>query len=181
MRAGDREAAATFITKYGTRIRRRIRGKLNPSIRRVFDSQEILSTVGRRLDQYVRSGKLEATSEPQIWSLVIRMANNAVIDKSRVFRRLQQVEDEDGEFAHELLRRFHHAERRSSDGAELELENVLNMFADDDERTILSMWLGGAAHTEIAQYLELDAATVRKRWQSIRKRIRDRFDPEIVW
>ena len=53
MRNGDREAAAQFITRYEDRIRRRIRGKLNPSVRRLFDSQDIFSTIGRRLDQYV--------------------------------------------------------------------------------------------------------------------------------
>ena len=88
MRSGDRVAAAVFITRYGSRIRRRIHGKLSPAMRRIFDSQDILSTLGRRLDQYVRFGRLAAASEDELWALVFRMAENAVIDKARVFRRL---------------------------------------------------------------------------------------------
>jgi hypothetical protein len=65
MRAGDRDAAAAFVTRYGTRIRRRLRGKMSPSIRRLFDSQELMSTVARRLDAFVRSGRLAAVSEGQ--------------------------------------------------------------------------------------------------------------------
>src|SRR5262245_43990251 len=66
MRAGDRQAAAVFITRYESKIRRRVRGKLSLSMRRIFDSQDIVSTLGRRLDLYVRSGKLEAQSEQQL-------------------------------------------------------------------------------------------------------------------
>ena len=66
MRAGDRGAAAVFVTRYGSRIRRRIRGKLSRAMRRIFDSQDILSTLGRRLDSFVHSGGVQATSEAAI-------------------------------------------------------------------------------------------------------------------
>ena len=59
MRRGDRVAAAVFITRYSSRIHRRISGKLSPGMRRVFDTQEIFSTFGRRLDQLVRRSVLE--------------------------------------------------------------------------------------------------------------------------
>ncbi len=60
VRGGDREASAEFISRYGPRIRRRVRGKLSPAMRRLFDSQEILATVARRLDQMVASGERRA-------------------------------------------------------------------------------------------------------------------------
>ena len=80
MRSGDRDAAAEFISRYDSRIRRRIRGKLGPAMRRLFDSQDIVSTLGRRLDLYVRSGRLEAVSGDQLWSLIMKMAEHGVID-----------------------------------------------------------------------------------------------------
>jgi DNA-directed RNA polymerase specialized sigma24 family protein len=175
MRDGDRGAAATFVTRYDARIRRRIRGKLSPAMRRIFDSQEILSTVGRRLDSYVRSGQLEATNEGELWALVFRMANNAVIDKVRVFHRLQAVEGEDGQFAQELYRRLRQAERKRREGAEVEIDRALRLLDDHVDRAILSLWLAGVSHTVIAEHVELAPTAVRKRWQKIRTRLYECF------
>ncbi|MCH8153035.1 MAG: sigma-70 family RNA polymerase sigma factor [Planctomycetes bacterium] len=179
MRAGDREAAALFMTRYGSRIRRRIRGKLSPAMRRIFDSQEILSTLGRRLDLYVRSGRLEAANEQQLWALVFRMASNAVIDKARVFRRLQQFEDEDGVFAQELSRRLRQAQRSRKEGVEIEIDRALNLLDDRTDRQILSLWLVGTCHTVIARHVDLAPTAVRKRWQKIKSELRERFAAEI--
>ncbi len=179
MRAGDRGAAALFMTRYGSRIRRRIRGKLSPAMRRIFDSQEILSTLGRRLDLYVRSGRLEAANEQQLWALVFRMASNAVIDKARVFRRLQQVEDEDGVFAQELSRRLRQAQRSTKEGVEIEIDRALNLFDDRTDRQILSLWLVGTRHIVIAEHVDLAATAVRKRWQKIKSELRERLAAEI--
>ncbi len=179
MRAGDRQAAALFMTRYGSRIRRRIRGKLSPAMRRIFDSQEILSTLVRRLDLYVRSGRLEAANEQQLWALVFRMASNAVIDKARVFRRLQQVEDEDGVFAQELSRRLRQAQRSRKEGVEIEIDRALNVLRDRTDRQILSLWLVGTRHTVIAEHVDLAATAVRKRWQKIKSELREQFAAEI--
>ena len=171
MRGGDRGAAATFVTRYDTRIRRRIRGKLSPAMRRIFDSQEILSTVGRRLDMFVRSGQLQASNENELWALVFRMAHNAVIDKARVFHRLQQVEDEDGQFAQQFYTRLRQAERDRREGAEVEIERALKLFDDHVDREILSLWLVGTSHNVIAQTVDLAPTAVRKRWQKIRTKL----------
>ena len=178
MWAGDRGAAAVFVTRYGSQIRRRIRGKLSPAMRRIYDSQEILSTLGRRLDQFVRSGKLEAANEQQLWALVFRMANNAVIDKARVFRRLQQVEDEDGVFAQELSRHLRQALHTRTEGVDIEVDRALNVLPDRTDREILSLWLVGTHHTAIAEHLDLSATAVRKRWQKIKWKLRRRFAAE---
>src|SRR5262245_42454435 len=84
MRAGDRDAAAEFVARFAPNIRRRIRGKMNPAMRRLFDSQEILSTLVRRLDEFVGAGQLNAESIPQLWSLLFRIADNSLIEKARV-------------------------------------------------------------------------------------------------
>lgn len=175
MRAGDREAAAEFVTRYGPRIRRRIRGKLSPSMRRLFDSQDILSTVGRRLDMYVRSGRLEASGEAQLWALVMKMALNAVVDKARVYKRLQSVEGEDAPFAHDLLLRLQRVESIDEREPELELEHAFSMLSDEVDRQVLTLWLMGMEHSRIAELLELSSDVVRKRWQRIRETLRERL------
>jgi DNA-directed RNA polymerase specialized sigma24 family protein len=179
MRSGDREAAAAFITRYGSRIRRRIQGKLSPAMRRIFDSQDILSTVGRRLDLYVRSGSLEANSENQLWKLLFKMANNAVVDKARVMRRLREVEDEDSPFAYAMLQKLNRAESRGLDAAEIEIETARNHLTDPVDRRILSLWLVGMPHAAIAEDVSMTAVNVRKRWQKIKERLQHRFGSEL--
>jgi len=176
MRDGDRDAAAHFITTYGSRIRRRIRSRLGAYMRRVFDSQEILSTLSRRLDMYVRNGRLDVVSEAQLWSLVNKMADHAVIDKARVFRRLHAVEDSDGEFARQLLRRLEDAERERTDGFEIEIERALRVLPDEVDRQILSSWLVGTPHTETAILVDLAPTAVRKRWEKIKKDLRRQIE-----
>lgn len=172
MRAGDREAAAEFITRFGSRVRRRIRGKLSQPMRRLFDSQELMSTLARRLDAFVRSGQLEAATEGQLWSLLFRMAENAVIDKARVFRRLQAVEGEDGPLAAGLLRELERASRAGPEECDLEIERTFRALPDAMDRAILALWLTGSPHTVTAECVGLSAAAVRQRWVSIRERLR---------
>ena len=178
MRDGDRTAAAVFITRYNSRIRRRIRGKLSSAMRRIFDSQDILSTLGRRLDHFVRCGRIEAVSVDQLWALIFRMANNAIVDKARVFRRLQEVESGDGRFAQSLSIRLRQAERQQESGVEIEIGNVLNIFKDGTDKEILFLWLHGSNHRTIAEYVELKPAAVRKRWQKIKSVLHQRLSSE---
>ena len=142
---------------------------------RLFDSQDIFSTVGRRLDQYVQTGKLQAQCANQLWALIFRMATNAVIDKSRMFRRLQKAEGLDSQFAQELMSRFRQAERRENQGVEIEIDNVLKLLADDIDREILTQWLFGSKFSEIAQSIGMAHTGVRKRWQKIRELLQVKF------
>lgn len=175
MRRGDRQAAAEFLAEYGQKLRRRIRGKLGLSMRRLFDSLDILSTVGRRLDLYVMSGRLTAVSEDQLWSLVFQMADHALIDKARLFRRLQATEGEDSEFARDMVLRLQKAELEHSAGVELEIERCMRAVDDGVDRRILSLWLTGETLASIAEMLNLSAAAVRKRWEAIKIRLRERL------
>jgi len=130
MRAGDREAAAEFVSRFGPRIRRRIHGKLGPAMRRLFDSQEILSTLGRRLDVFVGSGSLRATSIEELWSLVFRIADNSLIEKARVFRSLEAKEGEDSPLAYKMLQRLKDAEVHDQDGPLIEIDLALRSLDD---------------------------------------------------
>ena len=169
MRAGNREAAATFISRYGTRIRKRIRGKPNPGMRRIFDREDIISALGRRLDLYVGSGRLRAGTEEQLWALVSRMADHAVMDKARVFRRLEQVEGEDSAFARQLF----------SPQEEEEIELALNLLDDRIDRQILSYWLAGMPHSAIGEHVGLAPTAVRKRWHFIKSRFSEQLFQEL--
>lgn len=176
MRAGDRQAAALFLSNYGDLIRRRVRGKLGASVRRMFDSLDILSTVGRRFDRYVRDGKLQAVDEPQLWSLLFRMAEAAVVDKVRAVKRLQLAEGEDGPIARELLARIDSAERGGASGADIVLERALGALPFDEDRSILTLWLADWPLFRIAEALGTTPAAVRQRWRAIRELLREKLD-----
>jgi hypothetical protein len=180
MQAGDRGAAAEFLLRYESRIRRRIRGKLGTDIRRLFDSLDIVSTLGRRLDLYVLSGQLRVTSEAQCLSLLFKMADHALIDKARIFRQLEEVEGEDSDFAHQLSQRLREADRRQKSGVDLEIENCMHTLRDAVDRRILSLWLTGEKHTSIGELVQLTPAAVRKRWESIKEALRMRLPSAVA-
>lgn len=178
MREGDREAAARFVETYGPMIRRRVRGKLGPSMRRLFDSTEILSTVSRRLDRYVRAGRVRASTEPQLWTLVFKMVDAALVDRIRIMKRLKTVEGEDSDFARALLDRLEQAEGRGTEGIETEVDSALRLLSSTSDRQILSLWLMGNSLRVIADCVSMPPEGVRKRWQYIRERLRKSLQGE---
>jgi DNA-directed RNA polymerase specialized sigma24 family protein len=180
VQAGERAAAAEFLLRYESRIRRRIRGKLGPDVRRLFDSLDIVSTLGRRLDLYVMSGQMRVGSESECLSLLFKMADRALIDKARVFRRLENVEREDSDFARGLASRLHAADRRARAGVEVEVESCMRLLKDPIDRRILSLWLTDEEHESIAQFVGLAAPAVRKRWQTIKTALRQRLQSTLA-
>ena len=172
LRMGDRDAAGLFIRHYGPMVRRRVRGKLGAAMRRLFDSQDILSTVSRRLDRYVSTGKVRATTEGELWKLVHRMVDAALVDKIRVTRRLQRVQPEDKDFAGLLLYRFEAVEAEDADAVEVELDRFFAALPDPIDRQVLSLWLRGHKHSVIASVVGISHDATRQRWVAIRQRLR---------
>lgn len=176
MRAGDRSAAGEFMERFGSRIRRRIRFKLSAPMRRLFDSQEILSTVARRLDQYVGLDRVEAAVPEELWALVFRIADNAFVDKVRLFRRLESVEGSDSPFARSLFNSMRRAEDGRESGVEIEMERVFNSLECPLDREILSLWLTGDDQPQIARQLGVTQDVVRQRWHRLREHLREMIE-----
>src|SRR5262249_23659126 len=82
-RRGDREAAAAYLARNAPLIRRRLRGKISRSLRRLFDSDDLMATGWRRLDDLIRRRELTASSEGELWSLLEHLAVNALSDVAR--------------------------------------------------------------------------------------------------
>ncbi len=176
MREGDRTAAAEFVERFAPRIRRRIRGKLNPAMRRLFDSQEILSTLGRRLDSFIGAGRLNAASVNQLWALLFRIADNSLIEKARMFQSLEAKEGEDSPLAHRVAQQLRERERADPDGPLIEINQALLSLQDGTDREILALWLMGSNHVEIGTTVGLAPTAVRQRWQGIRGRLREMYE-----
>jgi hypothetical protein len=176
MQAGDRDAAAEFIARFGQRIRRRIQGRLRPDVRRLFDSLEIVSTLARRLDLLVQSGKLRAASEPQLWALVFTMAENAAIDSNRRFIRLRSLESA-GTRARSAENPIQGACTGGVDPS-AGLDRAFSALSDQTDREILAFWLQDTPHFVTARLVGLTPAAVRKRWETIKRRLSPLLDRE---
>jgi DNA-directed RNA polymerase specialized sigma24 family protein len=151
---------------------------MSSSIRRVFDSQDILATVARRLDEMVCSGQLKATNEFQLMGLLMKMASHAVVDKARIVERLRSVEAEDQIVARSFEHAFRELEPDSPDGSRV-IERAFNATTDAVDRTILSLWLNGFDHGAIASVTRLSTEAVRFRWHRLRGRLREAIAPML--
>lgn len=179
IRAGDREAAAAFLMRHGDLVRRRIRGRLGPALRSVFDSDEILSTLARRLDEYVSKSPPDVRSEADMLDLIVRIASNAIIDKARIADRLRKVHGQDAAFARQMLVQLESA--GAQDGADsgftLVIDKALEALSDNVDRKILWMWLRGWRLSEIARMIGAEPKPTRQRWGRIKKRLAPVLEP----
>ncbi|RMD62037.1 MAG: hypothetical protein D6824_07285 [Planctomycetota bacterium] len=179
VRAGDREAAAQFLMVNSELIRRRVRGRLGPALRRIFESEDIVSTVGRRLDEYIRKGEPSVRTEGELLGLILRMAFNAVVDKGRICNRLQRVEQGEEVFASQMLRQLQNdAAPPTSASAESVVNRALETLDDEIDCRILWMWLMDRRLQDIAETLNMTAPAVRMRWARIKEKLRPMLEPE---
>ena len=171
IRSGDRQAAAEFVTRFEPQLRRRIRERLHRELRPVFDSQDIFSTLCRRFDMYVSKGRVKATSLGEVISLLQIMARSTMIDKARVTHNLQSLTDSEDDPA--LVAAITRMATQSAPGDfEATVERCSAALTSDSDRDILQFWLMGLPHNLIAETLGLEHASVRKRWQLIKERLR---------
>jgi DNA-directed RNA polymerase specialized sigma24 family protein len=170
MRTGDREAVGEFVTRYGDLIRLRIRDKLGPRLRRILDSEDVLSTVTRRLDGLVRDRAIRAGSNAELWSLVAAIANHAVAESARSAKREQNTLESaprDSESEEAAQPTYAHATEDSA------LTGIVGTLQDETDRRILWGRLHDHAHEQIAEEIGSTPSAVRMRWSRIRKLLRD--------
>jgi DNA-directed RNA polymerase specialized sigma24 family protein len=171
MRSGDREASAVFVERYGELIRLRVRDKIGSSVRRVLDSEDVLSTVARRLDGIVHDGRLRAETQGELWALVASIAHHAVLENVRTVRR-----DRDAA-AGVVAERSGHG--WASDETDLGVEDAgevaeraMDLVHNETDRGILWLWLRDRRHTQIARSMGATPAAVRMRWGRIKRTLR---------
>ncbi len=164
---GDREIIAAFILKHSDVIRRRAAGRLGTRMRHLFDSQEVLSTVLRRMDNYIKRGNLDVESEAQLMKLMMQMTQAAVVDKARKSVRTARAE------GHRPVSASPDPAPTPTDEANPGFMNqAFDALDEQVDQDILWMWLSDIPHTVIADLLCVSPEYVRKRWQRIRETLR---------
>jgi DNA-directed RNA polymerase specialized sigma24 family protein len=173
IRLGDRQAAAEFVSRTAPLIRRRFRGKIARSLRTLFDSDDLLATISRRLDDLVRRKELIATSEAQLWALLARIATISVSEHAR-----RDLRGSRGNPGSPSVSELPFASETKPDPALIEplLERCLaELEAEIDQRT-LRMRMEDRTHAQIAASEGVTVETARKRWQRIRNTVRAMLD-----
>ena len=163
MRAGDRDAAAQFMHLYGPLIRSRVRDKLGTQLRRVMDSEDVLSTVARRLDGMIAEGRMRAETEPELWSLVQSVASNALSESLRATRGERA--------AARVVRGGAHIDPPDI-GEDEAADRALGALENDTDRRVLSLWLRGASLAAIGRSIGQTPAAMRMRWQRLMRTLR---------
>lgn len=180
MLEGDRQACAAFCVRFARAMRAKIEPTLPTSWRRVQDVDDILSTVARRLDTLVRTRRLRATQPAGLWALTNTIIENAIIDAGRRARRRRSAERElagvatrGGRFAvATTVRRW--AEDDHDDGRAL-MSRAFEALSAEDDRQVLALWLNETSWTVGARRLGITPECLRKRWQKVRSRLRERL------
>lgn len=170
---GDHDAAAEFVRSHEALIRRRMRHKLGSALRRTVDSEDLVSTLSRRLYVYMSSTRIEARSTEQLLALLMTIAQRSVNDKLRVLRRAERESEPDVRLA-ALLRQGgpDAGPGPNSPG----VDELLDRLESDTDREITRLWLRGMDHAEIGVALGISHTSVRKRWERIRAKLRRTFE-----
>lgn len=173
---GDRDALGEFVLQYGPLLRRRMGGKLGPRMRRVFDSADILSTVLRRIVHYASAHEIHARSESELWALIMKVADAAVLQKVRLIGRLKRVEADDAPFAELMDSALGRDSAVDEDSDDAVIDTAFAAIESPDDQRILWLWLSGMELRTIAELTGRTPECTRKRWELIRKRVRASLD-----
>lgn len=169
IRAGDRDAAAEFMKRFGPILRQRFRARMSHGLRRLMDTGDLLSTVTRRLDQAVAEHRASFVEAGALVAFVYAVANNVIADKARVIGRLRTAEAEDGPIATSMLNRVERL--NSENGVDDMIEFVFSSLTREDDRRMLALWLSGMNLATIALELGIQHDAARARWGQLRHRM----------
>jgi RNA polymerase sigma factor (sigma-70 family) len=173
IRGGDREAVAEFIRGHEPLIRRRFRHKMGAALRRVVDSEDLVSTLSRRLDAYMAMGRLSATTPDQLWALVLRIAERSIFDK---LRELQRSPGPGGGVVAETVASPERlGELVDEPGGEWTAEDIMGLIPVGD-REIARGWLKGLDYRSIGEQVGMSADRVRQRWHRIKLDLRSQME-----
>jgi DNA-directed RNA polymerase specialized sigma24 family protein len=168
MRRGDRDAAAEFMVVYGPRIRRRFRSLISRALHRIFDTEDLLSTVARRLDEIVLRRRLQAHSVQELWSLIARISSNSASRRALEGPRESGLPESE---AHPLEPVDTPAALAAQEQADLVADACVQRVPPRDHDLV--RWrLERRPFGQIASLLGIETPAARKRWERIAAALR---------
>ncbi|MEM9083723.1 MAG: hypothetical protein AAGB34_09015 [Planctomycetota bacterium] len=166
IRNGDRDAAAEFILRHRLYLIRRIRGMLSQSARSLSETEDVFSSVARRLDRAVMNESINAENVDQLLAYLFRTSDNTCHTLWRKGRR--------GTRASAKVHQSEFEGIETEDQSELiETIEKHSKAGDYIDESMLQLRARGYTFTRIANALSLSPDLIRQRWHRMRKRIRD--------
>jgi RNA polymerase sigma factor (sigma-70 family) len=173
-RGGDNEAAHELERQYKPEILRVVRLRLTDRrLRRVFESADVWQSIMGDFYKQVAKGNYDPKTPQELIGLLVRMAQNKVIDYARREKRhrhdqhidprsLDQVAGQPAESPSEL------AERQ-------ELEAIMSARLTPEERYLCEQKSSGRSWKEIATQVGGHPDALRMKWQRAQAKLVDRF------
>lgn len=164
-RLWSREDLAKYLHAHRDVLRGAIRRKLARQARGGCDSEDIASSVMRRLDEMAQKGQLRPASERQLWALIRRIALYATINRNK---RERFISDRFGCGSEEVA-----ASRIPWDAPTLDqaarqaLEQLAFGLDNSTDRMMLFLRARGATHRVVAETLGITPDAARKRWDRL--------------
>lgn len=155
---GLRWSLQEHITSIESRLRRRIRGKLQAA--GWYDVDDIVASMRRRLDMRLIKGDLSVNNESQLNCLIRKVAEKVALEKYRNGRRQYRLE------MYVAQREAQMAEVLDSPG-DAPVSASIIMELKPYDRRLLELWLQGLTQHEIAEQLGIPLETYRKRRQRL--------------
>lgn len=91
---GPADAEEAFMKRLLPRVARLARQQLTNDVRRLFDTNDITSTVMRKVVGAVRGGAIRLETEGQFMSLLATMTKQAIVDKHDYLTRLMRQQSQ---------------------------------------------------------------------------------------
>ena len=169
----DRQSIAEYLISHRDRIRAVARRKLTANARSVFDSEDVFSSVLRRVDTMMDAGTLRPRSVAELWALIDAITRNNAINRTRLIERARALLAEEGPYAQSLLDRL--TRYTTDDEATVLMYRMMGCLKDENDRQVLSLHLRGATHKAIAGLLGISEDASRQRWRAVRGALQEKL------
>lgn len=169
----SREEIAQFVLARRERVQAIARRKLTYSARAVFDSDDVIASVMRRIDHLASKGALRIRSEAELWALIATIAGNNAVSKTRLMARARTLLSEDLAFAQIMLNCV--TPCATDDDAENLVLELASSISDPVMRQGFLLRVRGASHSAVAGVLGISEAAFRQRWSHLVRSLSERF------
>lgn len=175
LQLGEPSAAEQFLATYGEELRRAVRVRLtDPRLRRTLESVDICQSVFLAFFNEIGTGHLQFQGPAQLRALLVKMANNKVIDHVRKARARQYDQHVLGPEAQELLAASPDQHSRPDDLlANQELAEQVRRFLSPQERYLADQHALGREWNDLALELNNTPEALRKQYKRALERVKE--------
>ncbi len=171
----QRAHAANLVERQRSIILSRIHRLLGNDARSLANTDDILSTALRRIDQVIMQGGLEAQSERQFYAFVHGVIERTIMEKARKSRGLTARE----KMAQEIREAMPSPVVGQRVVTAEELNQIGGLITDPIDREIVLLRGRDLSFIAIAEAMQMAPSAVRKRWSRIRALVRKHIEESL--